>query len=122
MTVPMQDAFSFWEADLTGEPITDVSRPACGALALALELQTADWTEEEAGAELARRCDARSLHTAQEALLGAFQNSPVLLVKAICASRALWVALDIVEPPSAPARTSVPKQRWGFRRASRRGR
>lgn len=121
MTIPMQDVFSFWEADLDGEAVPDGTPVSCGALALAIELQTADWTEEEAGAELARRCDARSLHAAQEALLEALQTSPALVVRAICASRALWVALDIAEPPfGATSRTPATRRRWGWRRTQPR--
>lgn len=115
MTVPMQDVFAFWEADITGARGAGPS--TCGALALAMELQTADWTEEEAGAELARRCDSRSLHTAQEVLLEAFRKSPALLIRAICASRALWVAIDITDATAAPSPSA--KRRWPFRRNDR---
>ena len=114
MTIPMQDVFSFWEADLDGEAVPSGTPVSCGALALAIELQTADWTEDEAGAELARRCDARSLHAAQEALVEALQTSPALVVRAICASRALWLALDIVEAPTGTA-TRVRPNRWRLR-------
>jgi hypothetical protein len=79
MTLPIHDVFGFWEADLTG---VQAPQPATsGALALAMELQTADWTEEEAGAELARRCDSDSLHTAQQTLVEAFQMRPMRFVK-----------------------------------------
>jgi hypothetical protein len=117
MTLPIQDVFRFWEADLTG---VQAPQPATGgALALAMELQTADWTEEEAGAELARRCDSRSLHTAQEVLLEAFQKSPALLIRAICASRALWVAIDLTDatPESVPSRRA--RRLWPLRRSPR---
>ena len=118
MTVPMQDVFAFWEDDITGVRASDPS--TCGALALAMELQTADWTEEEAGAELARRCDSRSLHAAQQVLLEAFQKSPVLLIRAICASRALWVAIDITDERPVPCPSSPsPRRRWPFQRHPR---
>jgi len=95
MTTPAQDVFEFWEATWKQDGTVTDSSWTLDALSLALELQDAEWSEREAGAELSRRCTVTDLRSAQSQLQARLLWSPVVLPRAICASRALWIALDI---------------------------
>ena len=61
----------------------------------AAELANDDWTEEEAGWELASLCDHAELHDAQRALLAGLANNPYADVRGIRMSRIIWRALDV---------------------------
>lgn len=61
----------------------------------AAELANDDWTEEEAGWELASLCDHSELHSAQQALLAGLARSPYVDVRGIRMSRIIWKALDV---------------------------
>ena len=95
MTTPAQDVFEFWEASLSDRgdalPHSCTSDP----LSLSRELHVGEWSEQEAGLELARRCSLTDLRAAQTQLLATLQWSLVALPQVIGVSRALWIALDI---------------------------
>jgi hypothetical protein len=90
------DLFAYLEADIVH---AQGSRPpsvpkAMDVIFRALELATDEWSEGEAGAELARLFARGELWAGQTRLLGALQRSPFVQVRGIRASRALWSALD----------------------------
>ena len=60
----------------------------------AAELANDDWTEEEAGWELASLCDQAELHTAQQSLLAGLARNPCADIRGIRMSRIIWKALD----------------------------
>jgi len=61
----------------------------------AAELANDDWTEEEAGFELASLCDQDQLHTAQQALLAGLATNPYVDPRGIRMSRIIWKALEV---------------------------
>ena len=61
----------------------------------AAELANDDWTEEEAGWELASLCDQAQLHTAQQALLAGLVSNPYVDARGIRISRILWKAMSV---------------------------
>ena len=60
----------------------------------AAELANDDWTEEEAGWELASLCDQTELHLAQQALLAGLARNPYVDFRGIRMSRIIWNALE----------------------------
>lgn len=61
----------------------------------AAELANDDWTEDEAGCELASLCDHSELHSAQQALLAGLARNPYVDTRGIRMSRIIWRALDL---------------------------
>ena len=61
----------------------------------AAELANEDWTEEEAGLELASLCDQAQLRTAQQAVLAGLVNNPYVDARGIRISRILWKAMSV---------------------------
>jgi len=89
------DLFEFLEADLKSlRPRGGEAARLEDALPRAFELVSSEWTEVEAGQELARLCDYAALRNAQSTLMAAMLVSPIVLVREILAARALWVAID----------------------------
>ena len=95
MTTPAQDVFEFWEASLSDVDDGSQHQRNMHPLSLSVELHSGEWTEQETGAELARRCSLTDLRSAQTQLVAMLQSSPVVLPRVIGVSRALWIALDI---------------------------
>ena len=60
----------------------------------AAELANDDWTEDEAGFELASLCDEGELRRAQQALLAGLARNPYVDFRGIRMSRILWKALS----------------------------
>lgn len=90
------ELFDFLEASLAGVAVERVeSATPVDALELARELANADWSEDEAGRELARLASYQALRAAQSRLLGALLTSPYFEGRGIRVSRILWVALDV---------------------------
>lgn len=103
MSMSAGDLFAFLELDVAK---VEHARPAMGAtdgdpVLRALELATAEWSEVEAGAELARLHGRAEIRAGQTRLLAALCRSPFVEVRGIRAARVLWSALDqSTEDPS----------------------
>ena len=72
----MEDLFAFLERDLAGE--RQASTAMLGVLSpleQVAELANADWSEDEAGTELARTCDRLDLLWAQHLLLNSLMRN-----------------------------------------------
>ena len=96
MATSFGDLFAYLEADVIQ---TQSMRPppvprGMDVILRALEIATDEWTEGEAGAELARLFRRDELWAGQTRLLGALQRSPLVQLRGIRASRVLWSALD----------------------------
>jgi hypothetical protein len=92
------DLFRFLEADLSSAGALDTV--AGGGeypeevLQRAAELANDEWSEEEAGAELARLSTRDALHAAQTTLIGALFANRALDLVGIRMTRIIWKALD----------------------------
>ena len=93
-----RDLFRFLEADLSsaGDVHTATRLDDCqvDVLHRAAELANEDWSEEEAGAELARWSTRDALHAAQTKLISALFANRALDLVGIRMTRIIWRALD----------------------------
>src|SRR4051812_47870269 len=84
--------FAFLEADLA--PQVTVASPEAEKDAdpvwRALELATPEWSEQEAGAEMALLWDRETLRAAQTRLVAALHRCPFVHRRGIRAARILW--------------------------------
>jgi hypothetical protein len=92
------DLFHFLEADLSGESAVDTvarrdTHPV-DVLQRAAELANSEWSEEEAGAELARLSTPEAMHAAQRRLICALFANRALDLVGIRMTRIIWKALD----------------------------
>jgi hypothetical protein len=93
-----RDLFRFLEADLSRagdvETVTCRCAYAGDVLQRAAELANEEWSEEEAGAELARLSTRDALHGAQTRLISALFANRALDLVGIRMTRIIWKALD----------------------------
>jgi hypothetical protein len=91
------DLFRFLEADLSSAGSLDTVPGGPGkpvdVLQRAAELVNDDWSEEEAGAELARLSTREALHAAQTRLISSLAANRALDLVGIRMTRIIWKAL-----------------------------
>lgn len=95
------DLFAFLEQDLTGT----ISPPCFRNCVLhSAELATAEWTDHEAGQEVARRSGREDVLSGYVTVLTSLARNPMADVRGVRMARILRRALDELDPPAlAPA-------------------
>jgi hypothetical protein len=91
-----RDLFGFLEADLSNSGNVDTVSgwdTPVDVLQRAAELANDEWSEEEAGAELARLSTPRSLQAAQATLISALAANRAVDLVGIRMTRIIWKAL-----------------------------
>lgn len=91
-----RDLFGFLEADLSNagnvDTVSGWDEPV-DVLQRAAELANDEWSEEEAGAELARLSTPEALHAAQTTLISALAANRAVDLVGIRMTRIIWKAL-----------------------------
>ncbi len=96
MPTPNDELFDYLERSLVAAEDFDLPDALCSRdpLELAMELANDEWSEDEAGRELARRASYDDIRLAQANLLCTLMRNPAVDIRGIRMSRILWAALD----------------------------